>query len=578
MATINYAAREISIKVVYYGPGLSGKTTNLQIIHRKIPKESKTEMISLATETDRTLFFDFLPLDLGKIRGFTTKFQLYTVPGQVYYNATRKLVLRGVDGIVFVADSAAEKLNENLESFKNMEENLAEYKYQRELIPIIIQYNKQDLPSALPAQYLNTQLNKFNLQWNEAVASKGKGVFESLKLIGKLVIDQLNQRYAPQGSTPPRPQQPSAPVQKPLQDDLFIQPSKPQQTASPFAATASFTPQQLQQPQNPQQQFGKQQFTTNPPLQQPPFQPPLQQESQNTFQESRQAPYTYEHLEKNEVERQVDRYYTGATPQQPADIRNFNQNVQPAFDQTSLLIQPPQQQSKQPPFQGHGQPQNPPRQPQYPPQQQQYPGNTFNQQQQYPFNTQQAYTSGAEAVFNQTSQFELDNAAPKGFPQQPQNEFPFQQEQEQKGQHPRQQQFNEYRDFNPQQPTHQQDLGYEPPAQPGRPPYQQGPGAQQYNQPPQPQQQPQNQQQNADSFFEIDGFHYGQPQAQQSAPRQSPDTDDLDSDHDEDPNDDMFFSSVRGEKSKKRGKKPINPKLQMKQSFLRRLFKMLGVC
>ena len=150
MASINYAAREISVKIVYYGPGLSGKTTNLQVIHRKVPPEFKSDMVSLATETDRTLFFDFLPLDLGKIKGFSTKFQLYTVPGQVYYNATRKLVLRGVDGVVFVADSGADKMQENFESFQNLEENLAEYGYKRETIPIIIQYNKRDLPNALP--------------------------------------------------------------------------------------------------------------------------------------------------------------------------------------------------------------------------------------------------------------------------------------------------------------------------------------------------------------------------------------------------------------------------------------------
>src|SRR4030043_515492 len=197
MATINYAAREISVKIVYYGPGLSGKTTNLQIIHRKIPGNTKSDMVSLATEQDRTLFFDFLPMDLGKIKGFNTKFHLYTVPGQVYYNATRKLVLRGVDGIVFIADSAADKMDENFESFKNMEENLAEYGYKKETIPIIIQYNKRDLPNALAIEQINNTFNKYHLPWNEAIANKGKGVFESLKLIGKFVIDQLNQKYAP---------------------------------------------------------------------------------------------------------------------------------------------------------------------------------------------------------------------------------------------------------------------------------------------------------------------------------------------------------------------------------------------
>lgn len=202
MASINYAAREISVKVVYYGPGLSGKTTNLQVIHRKVPPEYKSDMVSLATETDRTLFFDFLPLDLGKIKGFATKFQLYTVPGQVYYNATRKLVLRGVDGIVFVADSAPDKMQENIESFQNLEENLAEYGYKRENIPIIIQYNKRDLPNAMAVEELQRIVNKYNLPWTEAVANKGKGVFDSLKLIGKIVIDYLNKKYSRQASRP----------------------------------------------------------------------------------------------------------------------------------------------------------------------------------------------------------------------------------------------------------------------------------------------------------------------------------------------------------------------------------------
>ena len=199
MASINYAAREISVKIVYYGPGLSGKTTNLQIIHRKLPAGHRSDMVSLATETDRTLFFDFLPVDLGTIKGFATKFQLYTVPGQVYYNATRKLVLRGVDGVVFVADSAADKIAENLESFQNLEDNLAEYHYKREEIPIIIQYNKRDLPTALPIADLQQQINKYGLQYTEAVASKGVGVFDSLKLIGKIVIDSLNKKYSRSG-------------------------------------------------------------------------------------------------------------------------------------------------------------------------------------------------------------------------------------------------------------------------------------------------------------------------------------------------------------------------------------------
>jgi signal recognition particle receptor subunit beta len=223
MASINYAAREISVKIVYYGPGLSGKTTNLQVIHRKVPPEYKSDMVSLATETDRTLFFDFLPLDLGKIKGFSTKFQLYTVPGQVYYNATRKLVLRGVDGVVFVADSSPDKVQENLESFQNLEENLSEYGYKRESVPIIIQYNKRDLPNALTIEELQQLVNKYNLPWSEAIANKGKGVFDSLKLIGKIVIDYLNKKYSRGPRTPDQNTPPPVEVKRPFTQDSSSQ-------------------------------------------------------------------------------------------------------------------------------------------------------------------------------------------------------------------------------------------------------------------------------------------------------------------------------------------------------------------
>ena len=231
MASINYATREISCKIVYYGPGLSGKTTNLQIIHRKIPDKDKSEMVSLATETDRTLFFDFLPLDLGSIKGFSTKFQLYTVPGQVYYNATRKLVLRGVDGVVFVVDSQIDKLQENLESFANLQENLREYGHSIENIPLVLQYNKRDLPNVYQVDQLNALINKYKLPHYEAVAATGVGVFTTLKGIGKSVIDKFNAKYAgfqgtrrparpgdaaPAGSTPaPQPKAPAAPPAPP---------------------------------------------------------------------------------------------------------------------------------------------------------------------------------------------------------------------------------------------------------------------------------------------------------------------------------------------------------------------------
>lgn len=214
MASINYHTREISCKIVYYGPGLSGKTTNLQIIHRKVPKENKSEMVSLATETDRTLFFDFLPLDLGSIKGFATKFQLYTVPGQVYYNATRKLVLRGVDGVVFVADSQRDKMPENLESLKNLEENLREYGIELRTTPFVLQYNKRDLPGIFTVEEMNAQINFYGVPAYEAQAHQGVGVFTTLKAIGKVVIDTFNTKYSsrqtsrrpePASSTPPAP-------------------------------------------------------------------------------------------------------------------------------------------------------------------------------------------------------------------------------------------------------------------------------------------------------------------------------------------------------------------------------------
>lgn len=207
MVSINYAFREVSCKIVYYGPGLSGKTTNLQYIHKKVPTQVRGELISLATDTDRTLFFDFLPLNLGAIQGFTTKFQLYTVPGQVFYNATRKLVLRGVDGIVFVADSQLSKMEENKESLNNLLENLKEYGYQIEEIPLAIQYNKRDLPEAATVEQLQDALNHWGATYYEVVAVKGIGVFDTLKGICKLVIENLKAKTQ---ITPPVESQPSS--------------------------------------------------------------------------------------------------------------------------------------------------------------------------------------------------------------------------------------------------------------------------------------------------------------------------------------------------------------------------------
>ncbi len=197
MVSINYSSREVCCKIVYYGPGLSGKTTNLQYVHSKVPANTRGKLISLATEADRTLYFDFLPINIGAINGFAAKFQLYTVPGQVYYNATRKLVLRGVDGIVFVADSQPDKMEENIESLVNLEENLKEYGYDISDVPLVIQYNKRDLPGVMLVEQLEARLNSQGWPFFEASATIGNGVFDTLKLIIKLVLEKAKSSSAP---------------------------------------------------------------------------------------------------------------------------------------------------------------------------------------------------------------------------------------------------------------------------------------------------------------------------------------------------------------------------------------------
>jgi signal recognition particle receptor subunit beta len=224
MSMINYASREINCKLVYYGPGLGGKTTNLEFVYNKVAPDTRGKMVSLATETERTLFFDFLPVDLGTIRGFKTRFHLYTVPGQVYYNASRKLILKGVDGVVFVADSQIERMEANIESMQNLYDNMAEYGYDLTKIPFVIQYNKRDLPNAAPVKDLQAQLNpgwpveaaakkkptpdpwhdgelliqQVDGTWIErapyfeSVATTGDGVFDTLKAVAKVVLKTLS--------------------------------------------------------------------------------------------------------------------------------------------------------------------------------------------------------------------------------------------------------------------------------------------------------------------------------------------------------------------------------------------------
>jgi hypothetical protein len=191
MTFINYASREINCKIVYYGPGLCGKTTNLQHIFESTAPQSRGKLISLATETDRTLFFDFMPLELGTVRGFKTRFHLYTVPGQVFYDASRKLILKGVDGVVFVADSQEERMDANVESLYNLEENLQTQGYDLMKLPYVLQLNKRDLPNVIPVEEITAELRRKEEPVVEAVASSGAGVFDTLKAVAKQVLTEL---------------------------------------------------------------------------------------------------------------------------------------------------------------------------------------------------------------------------------------------------------------------------------------------------------------------------------------------------------------------------------------------------
>lgn len=272
MVQINFGQREVSCKLVFYGPGMSGKTTNLEIIHQKAPEDARGDMVSIATETDRTLYFDYLPLDLGQVAGMHTKFQLYTVPGQIYYNATRKLVLQGVDGVIFVADSASDKMAENLESLQNLRENLADQGLQLDELPLVIQYNKRDLPNAMSVDMLNEQINPMGVPTTEAIARDGKGVFPTLKVISKMVIEKLNKEHAPSSQrrrTGGNMQPPPAAQAAPAPQAAAAAPAPPPQQAAPPPQPAAPPPQPAAPP--PQQQAAP------PPSQQQAAPPPQQQ-------------------------------------------------------------------------------------------------------------------------------------------------------------------------------------------------------------------------------------------------------------------------------------------------------------
>lgn len=258
MVLFNYATKELTAKVVYYGPGLCGKTTNLQHIYDTLPGNAKGKMLSLATKTDRTLFFDFLPIDLGTIRGMKTKIQLYTVPGQVFYDTTRKLVLKGADGVVFVADSQAAMLDANLDSYENLITNLREQNLDIESIPHVIQYNKRDMKNVLSVEELDREINRYKTLSFEAVAPSGEGVFETLKGISKLVLKNLGQRYGLETDGPKKKaaEAPPTPAAAP-------KPAAPPSAAAPKPAAPPPAPPPAPKPAPPPQ-------PAPPPLVAPP--------------------------------------------------------------------------------------------------------------------------------------------------------------------------------------------------------------------------------------------------------------------------------------------------------------------
>jgi signal recognition particle receptor subunit beta len=268
MVLFNYSTKELTAKVVYYGPGLCGKTTNLQWIHDKLPIKNKGRMLSLATETDRTLFFDFLPIEIGSIRGMRTRIQLYTVPGQVFYNATRRMVLKGADAVVFVCDSQEALVDANRESYENMRQNLEANEIDPDEIPLVFQYNKRDLPNALPLEILNEQMNPQGAPFFEGVATKGVGVEDTLKAVTKLVFRSLSSRYGDGAQAPVSPQRAPAPPR--LAPVLETPGPAPAVDAAAFGGGLGFTPAPAYAP------APERSATPKPVPVAPPFAPPAQ--------------------------------------------------------------------------------------------------------------------------------------------------------------------------------------------------------------------------------------------------------------------------------------------------------------
>lgn len=578
MASINYAAKEISVKIVYYGPGLSGKTTNLQVIHRKVPPEYKSDMVSLATETDRTLFFDFLPLDLGKIKGFSTKFQLYTVPGQVYYNATRKLVLRGVDGVVFVADSSPDKIQENLESFQNLEENLAEYGYKKETVPIIIQYNKRDLPNALSIDELQMHCNKYNLPWTEAVANKGIGVFDSLKLVSKIVIDYLNKKYS-------RPAKPGVSPSAPKAPNTLNQPQPQQYTSQQNSAQMP----QIKTPQQPsggfQQQFAKPQpIMPQPqarPVPQQPPRPPMQQPMGNPIQQQRPRTAPMQQSFNSQPQQPVQQKPVQPRPPIQPDQPDFvSQPVRPAPLRQQPRPSSPIQQNQ---FPGNNQYSQPPMQ-QYDYQQQ----DTFEQAQSaddHSFELEMPSGGGEESYYNYGS---IDVSAPNQYQQgQVQNNPDLQDPNQFQGQsydeitidmdsNPQQYDTGNKTDLDMEIEKYQREIEEKQRRMRSQPPVPPRPQSA-FQQPAQrqaPQQMmpPQNQQHGFASnhaapaeedydVYNVEISSHSQQDQQQNQTEQADDSDEA-----------MFFTSVDTDRQKRPARRPINPRIKQQKGFLSKFF------